>query len=128
MSSKRFNILLGVVATFCEEPDVGVITDTGNTVFRSWQDSDGYHASVTLHGNEIAYLDRTHDGIVNVAVRTAGWPTMATKNVLNAVLKGAGIKSCIVKNGSNLFIDYLPQPHVAGQGEYLPEQEWLHVE
>lgn len=122
----RANQLQNIGIRFRVDPDVGRWV-VGNTVAAVWLSADGYHLTITTQGNEILYAHRTEDGIINVTIRHCGWPTSLTCNVLNAVLRGLGIESKVVRTNGHLFIDHLPQPHVNGMGEYVPEQEWLHV-
>lgn len=113
---KRHEAIRTAVAQFKSSPDVGR-WKVGDTEVAVWQDADGYWLTVTTHGNEILEAVRTPDGSINVKVRTKGWATMLTANVLNAALMGLGILNRVHKRGDKLFfVDIL-----------IPEDSWLLI-
>lgn len=113
---KRHMALWFLAKQFKDDPEVGRWT-SGDTVVHVWQDADGYWLIVETHGHDIMEAVRTPDGSINVKLRTRGWATMLTANVLNAVLKGMDITDHVNKRGDSLVF----------RDQRLPEDSWLLI-
>ena len=73
------------------------------TTLTCWQSADGYHLSLQVFTSVILQADYV-DGKWVAAVRADGWASQATKNRLNAVLAGLGIKHRIAYKDKLLWL------------------------